>query len=176
MRRDQPAIVAAAARGAEVVGDIELFARELPPGQKVLAITGSNGKTTVTSLAAQLIERSGRTAVAAGNIGPTLLDTPAARPDAQALPQVWVGELSRFQPEGPTGFGPTPAPVPNPRGDRSFIDSAAAGAERAIKELGVSGKIIETAGEQEHDAAIRRAVQGKPNLIITIAVASDTID
>src|SRR3978361_648549 len=37
--------------------------------------------------------------------------------------------------------------LPNPRGDRSFIDSAAAGAERAIKELGVSGKIIETAGE-----------------------------
>ena len=66
--------------------------------------------------------------------------------------------------------------LPNPRGDRSFIDSAAAGAERAIKELGVSGKIIETAGEQEHDAAIRRAVQDKPNLIITIAVASDTID
>jgi basic membrane protein A len=66
--------------------------------------------------------------------------------------------------------------LPNPRGDRSFIDSAAAGAERAIAELGVSGKIIETAGTQEHDAAIRRAVQDKPNLIITIAVDSGIID
>src|SRR5215207_8777139 len=48
--------------------------------------------------------------------------------------------------------------LPNPRGDRSFIDSAAAGAERAIAELGVSGTIVETAGAQEHDAAIRRAI------------------
>ena len=66
--------------------------------------------------------------------------------------------------------------LPNARGDRSFIDSAAAGAERAIAELGVKGTIIETAGEQEHNAAIRRAVQDKPSLIITIAVNSDTID
>jgi len=66
--------------------------------------------------------------------------------------------------------------LPNARGDRSFVDSAAAGAERAIAQLGVTGKIIETAGTQEHDAAIRRAVQDKPNLIITIAVDSDTID
>lgn len=66
--------------------------------------------------------------------------------------------------------------LPNARGDRSFIDSAAAGAERAIAELGVKGTIIEANGEQEHNAAIRRAVQDKPSLIITIAVNSDTID
>src|SRR6266536_1723009 len=66
--------------------------------------------------------------------------------------------------------------LPNPRGDRSFIDSAAAGAERAIAELGVTGKIIETAGEQEHDAAVRRAVQDKPSIVITIAESSDIID
>jgi basic membrane protein A len=65
--------------------------------------------------------------------------------------------------------------LPNARGDRSFIDSAARGAERAIAELGVTGKIIETAGVQEHDAAMRRAVQDKPNLVITIAVDSTTI-
>ena len=44
--KDQPPIAAAVARGVELVGDIELFARALPPGQKVLAITGTNGKTT----------------------------------------------------------------------------------------------------------------------------------
>jgi basic membrane protein A len=59
--------------------------------------------------------------------------------------------------------------LPNPRGDRSFIDSAAAGAERAIAELGVTGTIVETAGTEEHDAAIRRAVQESPDLIISIA-------
>lgn len=66
--------------------------------------------------------------------------------------------------------------LPNPRGDRSFIDSAAAGAERAIAELGVTGTIVETAGVQEHDAAIRRAIQDSPDLIITIAVDFTTIE
>lgn len=66
--------------------------------------------------------------------------------------------------------------LPNPRGDRSFIDSAAAGAERAIAELGVTGTIVETSGVQEHDAAIRRAVQDSPDLIITIAVDFSTIE
>ncbi len=65
--------------------------------------------------------------------------------------------------------------LPNPRGDRSFIDSAAAGAERAIEELGVTGTIIETQGVQEHDAAMRRAVQDEPDLIITIAVDASTV-
>jgi basic membrane protein A and related proteins len=65
--------------------------------------------------------------------------------------------------------------LPNPRGDRSFIDAAASGAERAIAELGVSGQIIETAGVQEHDAAVRRAIQDDPDLVITIAVDASTI-
>lgn len=66
--------------------------------------------------------------------------------------------------------------LPNARGDRSFIDSAAKGAEEAIEILGVNGTIIETAGVQEHDAAIRRAVQEEPDLIITIAVTEDIIE
>ena len=65
--------------------------------------------------------------------------------------------------------------LPNPRGDRSFIDSAAAGAERAIAELGVDGTIIEAAGEAEHDATVRRAVQAGSDLVITIAVNADTV-
>lgn len=66
--------------------------------------------------------------------------------------------------------------LPNPRGDRSFIDSAAAGAERVIAELGVTGTIVETAGVQEHDSAIRRAIQNDPDLIITIAVDASTVE
>ncbi|NWG16440.1 MAG: BMP family ABC transporter substrate-binding protein [Chloroflexi bacterium] len=65
--------------------------------------------------------------------------------------------------------------LPNPRGDRSFIDSAAAGAERAIAELGVLGTIVETAGAQEHDAAVRRAVQDNPDIVVTIAVDAPII-
>ena len=79
----------------------------------VLAITGTNGKTTVTSLTGQLVERAGKTVAVAGNIGPTLLDTLAGHIDADTLPQAWVLELSSFQLDGVTGFEPTAATVLN---------------------------------------------------------------
>jgi UDP-N-acetylmuramoylalanine--D-glutamate ligase len=79
----------------------------------VLAITGTNGKTTVTSLTGQLVERSGKRVAVAGNIGPTLLDTLAARIDAGMLPDAWVLELSSFQLDEVTGFEPTAATVLN---------------------------------------------------------------
>jgi UDP-N-acetylmuramoylalanine--D-glutamate ligase len=91
-------------------------APEPPPAgyrPAILAITGTNGKTTVTSLTGQLVARAGRSVAVAGNIGPSLLDTLAARIDAHDLPQVWVLELSSFQLEGLAGFEPTAATVLN---------------------------------------------------------------
>ncbi|MBB1600295.1 UDP-N-acetylmuramoyl-L-alanine--D-glutamate ligase [Variovorax sp. UMC13] len=79
----------------------------------VLAITGTNGKTTVTALTGQLVERAGKTVAVAGNIGPTLLDTLSAHLDADTLPEVWVLELSSFQLDGVQGFEPTAATVLN---------------------------------------------------------------
>ena len=79
----------------------------------VLAITGTNGKTTVTSLTGQLVERAGKPVAVAGNIGPTLLDTLAGHIDADTLPQAWVLELSSFQLDGVAGFEPTAATVLN---------------------------------------------------------------
>jgi len=111
---------AARAQGIPVLGELGLFAAALAAMRQaegyhpaVLAVTGTNGKTTVTSLTGQLVERSGKTVAVAGNIGPTLLDTLAARRDAGALPQVWVLELSSFQLEGVSGFEPTAATVLN---------------------------------------------------------------
>ena len=73
---------AAAAAGVWVGTELTLFAQALSDLQttmayhpKVLAITGTNGKTTVTSLTGQLLERAGKRVAVAGNIGPTLLDT-----------------------------------------------------------------------------------------------------
>ena len=78
----------------------------------VLAITGTNGKTTVTSLTAALLERAGLSVAVAGNIGPSLLDTlSACLPDQ--LPQAWVLELSSFQLNDTEGFEPTAATVLN---------------------------------------------------------------
>ena len=101
-------------------GELELFSEALT-GLKasqgyspaVLAITGTNGKTTVTSLAGQLVARAGKTVAVAGNIGPTLLDTLSSCLDANALPEVWVIELSSFQLHGVEGFEPTAATVLN---------------------------------------------------------------
>ena len=95
---------AAKAHGIPVSGELGLFAqalRDLRVAQqyqpRVLAVTGTNGKTTVTALTGQLVERAGKSVAVAGNIGPTLLDTLCARLDAGTLPDIWVLELSSFQ-------------------------------------------------------------------------------
>jgi len=112
--KDQPPIAAAVARGVELVGDIELFARALPPGQKVLAITGSNGKTTVTALTGALCRAAGLDAVVAGNIGDPVLDVLVAYdPGAVAWPDVFVLELSSFQLETTSSLRPAAAAVLN---------------------------------------------------------------
>jgi UDP-N-acetylmuramoylalanine--D-glutamate ligase len=195
-----PVVDAARAMGLWQGGELSLFAAGLQElkerfgyAPQVLAITGTNGKTTVTSLTGQLVARAGKTVKVAGNIGPTLLDTlteamaqaqvqveqeaaerataelenqdqlsetPSVRtnqesatpeypqdepaseeadaqetldsledetvaeqplpvlpavqdPMAQALPQVWVLELSSFQLDSSEGFEPTAATVLN---------------------------------------------------------------
>ena len=122
-----PILAAACAQGLAVQGELELFARALADLQHeqdyaphVIAITGTNGKTTTAALTALLVERCGKRVALAGNIGPTMLDTLAAALDAVAedgsralLPQVWVLELSSFQLDGVRGFEPNAATVLN---------------------------------------------------------------
>jgi UDP-N-acetylmuramoylalanine--D-glutamate ligase len=115
-----PVFDAARAIGIVAGGELSLFSmalQTLKASQNytpaVLAITGTNGKTTVTSLTGQLITHAGKTVAVAGNIGPTLLDTLSAHLDAATLPEVWVLELSSFQLDGVTGFEPTAAVVLN---------------------------------------------------------------
>ena len=83
----------AAELGIPVRGELSLFASALADlkadrayAPKVIAITGTNGKTTTTSLTAQLIERAGKRVGLAGNIGPTLLDTLSAALDLEPEP------------------------------------------------------------------------------------------
>ncbi len=110
LARDAPEIAAAVARGAELVGDIELFARSLPATQKVLAITGSNGKTTVTALTGALVRAAGLDTIVAGNIGDAVLD---ALPRGGIWPDVFVLELSSFQLETTASLAPVAATVLN---------------------------------------------------------------
>ena len=86
--------------GLPLISEIELFAegvREQLPASKVIAITGSNGKTTTTALTAHLLNTAGVPAVACGNISPSALDALMDAQDAGTLPAVWVVELSSFQ-------------------------------------------------------------------------------
>ena len=119
--RIAPALKAARAAGIAVAGELDLFIQALAAlraerdyAPQILAITGTNGKTTTTALTALLVERAGRSVVAAGNIGPTMLDMLARVLDGgAALPQAWVLELSSFQLDGVRGFEPDAATVLN---------------------------------------------------------------
>ncbi len=116
----RPVLDEAARRNIAVAGELDLFSEALA-GLKaqrgyapaVIAITGTNGKTTVTALTGQLVERAGKSVAVAGNIGPTLLDTLTQKLQAEALPDVWVLELSSFQLDAAHAFEPTAAAVLN---------------------------------------------------------------
>lgn len=86
----EPIAVEAARRGLPIVGDIELFARDA--GAPIAAITGTNGKSTVTTLVAELANAAGRTALAGGNLGEPALDLLE-----REVPAFYVLELSSFQ-------------------------------------------------------------------------------
>ncbi|MCX7149684.1 MAG: UDP-N-acetylmuramoyl-L-alanine--D-glutamate ligase [Rhodocyclales bacterium] len=106
----------ARAAGIPVLGEIELFAQGLrslgvPP--PVLAITGTNGKTTVTALTGHLLRATGKTVGVAGNISPAALSALMDAQDADALPQIWVLELSSFQLETTETLNPAAATVLN---------------------------------------------------------------
>ncbi|WP_323121559.1 UDP-N-acetylmuramoyl-L-alanine--D-glutamate ligase [Burkholderia alba] len=114
-----PLLAAAREHGIPVWGELEFFAQALAAlgangyAPKVLAITGTNGKTTTTSLTGLLCERAGRKVAVAGNISPAMLDRLAEAIDATALPDVWVLELSSFQLDTALSFAPDAATVLN---------------------------------------------------------------
>jgi len=127
--RIAPVLQIAKARNIRVGGELSVFNAALADLQaahgyrpNVVAITGTNGKTTTTAMAALLIARAGRNVAVAGNIGPSMLDTLSAvlskalQGDGSdqvmsvaELPEVWVLELSSFQLHGVQGFEPDAA-------------------------------------------------------------------
>ena len=115
-----PVLVAAYAGSIRAGGELSLYTMALESLKStrgytpaVLAVTGTNGKTTVTSLTGQLVAHAGKTVAVAGNIGPTLLDTLTTHLDNNTLPEVWVLELSSFQLDAAGTFEPTAAVVLN---------------------------------------------------------------
>ena len=87
---DEPMIITARERGVEIIGDVELFARVVK--EPVVAITGSNGKSTVTMLVSEMAKRAGKNVLMGGNIGTPVLDLLS-----EPAPDLYVLELSSFQ-------------------------------------------------------------------------------
>ena len=130
----QSILAAAQEKGIPVWSEIEFFARGITALQqqsvseaadhegwtyqpKIVAITGTNGKTTTTALVGQLGERAGKTVAVAGNISPAALDKLMACLDSadglRDLPELWVLELSSFQLHFTYSLNPSAATVLN---------------------------------------------------------------
>lgn len=107
-----PQVRRAVAAGARVLGDVELFARAAT-GVRIIAVTGTNGKTTVTALAGSMARAAGSDCEVAGNIGPAVLDALMRREDSGKAPELWVLELSSFQLETTDSLAATAATVLN---------------------------------------------------------------
>ena len=103
--RSTPAIEGAVAAGVDVIGDIELFAGVVDA--PVIAVTGSNGKSTVVSWIAHALQGAGIKAIACGNIGLPALDS------LQQSADVYVLELSSYQLESTRSLKPLAAAVLN---------------------------------------------------------------
>lgn len=112
----EPQIRAARERGIDIVGDIELFARirEEFPGNRVIAITGSNGKSTVTEMVGAMVRAAKVRTLVAGNIGVPILDALSeVESGRRRRPDVFVLELSSFQLESTRSLNPDAAAVLN---------------------------------------------------------------
>jgi UDP-N-acetylmuramoylalanine--D-glutamate ligase len=113
----EPRVQQALKEGIRVVGDMELFAwavRDAGIGRpKLVGITGSNGKTTVTAMTGAMLKKAGWDVEVAGNIGPAVLDALMRREDTGKMPQAWVLELSSFQLETMESLGLDVAAVLN---------------------------------------------------------------
>lgn len=166
---------AAVAAGLWVGTELTLFAQALSDLQtsmayhpKVLAITGTNGKTTVTSLTGQLLERAGKRVAVAGNIGPTLLDTLSKALDKAAEEQAAADVIAAQE-------------AAELAADEAAAEQARAAAE--VKEKAEAAQAVQVALDAEEalaeeavaegDAASQMALTGTEAEQLTQAAATD---
>jgi len=169
----RPLLDAARERGVPVWGELELFAQALKSlgangyVPKVIAITGTNGKTTTTALTGLLCERAGKTVAVAGNISPAMLDKLSEAIDNTALPDVWVLELSSFQLETAHSFAPDAAAVLNITQDHldwhGGLDAYAAAKGRIFGEHTV--RVL-----NRDDARTMALGSGNPSTVVTFGL------
>jgi UDP-N-acetylmuramoylalanine--D-glutamate ligase len=162
-----PVIAAALAAGVPLTCDIELFAAEAAP-RPILAVTGTNGKSTTTALVHHLLETAGRPALLGGNIGRPVFDL-ALGPVDQAL----VLELSSFQLDLCQTFHPQIAGWLNLTPDHLDRHGNLAGyiaAKRRIFANQTSADVAVVAVDDEPSAAIAADLDGIGRTVVRVAV------
>ncbi len=179
---------ATAQRGVAVRSELDWFTAALAELQaesgyapKVLAITGTNGKTTVTELTTHVCNEAGVSAVACGNISPAMLTALMAAQDACStdaalkLPAVWVLELSSFQLHYTHAFNPTAATVLNITQDHldwhANMDEYAA--DKA-KVFGCNADTVSTVRVLNRDDATVLAMRSKDSTVLTFGINAPT--
>jgi UDP-N-acetylmuramoylalanine--D-glutamate ligase len=161
----------AVAQNIPVLGDIELFAwhNKAP----VLAVTGTNGKSTVTALAGHLLKSAGVDAEVAGNIGPPVLQVFEERLRSGKPPEAWVLELSSYQLETTWSLAPAAAAMLNLTEDHfdRYASLDEYGAAKARVFLGAGLQVL----NRDDSRSLAMAVPGKPLITFGLdAPRSDT--
>lgn len=158
----EPLLVEARVRGAKIIGDIELFAWfvDVP----VIAITGSNGKSTVTTLVGEMFRQAGITAGVGGNIGTPALDL------LEKGNQACVLELSSFQLETTETLEPVAAALLNISEDHlDRYDSVADYAAAKARIFYGSGTLVVNADDERVMATARPSAAGRKRISFTLS-------
>jgi UDP-N-acetylmuramoylalanine--D-glutamate ligase len=173
------AVLHARALGIPVVGEIELFAWGLASlgarrQSQVIAITGTNGKTTTTALAGHLCAAVGRRTAVAGNISPAALTALMDAQDGGSLPEVWVLELSSFQLETLETLDAEAATVLNVSDDHldRYIDLDDYAAAKARIFAGDGLQVL----NRDDQRVKRMAIAGRPLVTFGLDAPADEAD
>ena len=167
--RLKPLLTRAEEIGLRLRGELELFAQALAelktlyryePG--VLAITGTNGKTTTTSMTALLVERAGRRVAMAGNIGPTLLGTLSDALDKEPMPQPKEAEIEAVVDLAVEAVSAAPgsaaAEVPNAEALLASVDASAEASTETLAEASEEA-LLEATADVPSDATADAPVE-----------------
>jgi UDP-N-acetylmuramoylalanine--D-glutamate ligase len=149
-----------------VIGDVELFAREIRPDggvagkAPVIAITGTNGKSTTTALIGHILSSAGFDAEVGGNIGKSVLELAAPSPKT-----IYVLEMSSFQIDLTPGLKPDIALLSNLTPDHidrhGTMENYAAIKQRLLKQVPKGGEVI-VGVDDDYSAAIFSGFAGSP--------------
>jgi len=127
--------------GVEVIGDMEIFARELEHAAPVIAITGTNGKSTTTALIGHILKECGFDAQIGGNIGKAVLEL-----DPPGAKTIYVLELSSYQIDLAPGLVPDVAVLSNITPDHidrhGTLENYAAVKARLLTQTSKAGQVV----------------------------------